>query len=85
MSLDISDLTGIEYCVNLYHLDLDGNQISDISPLSGLTNLGILGLGGGIQISDISPLSSLTNLEVLTLSNSQITDLSPLSNLINLQ
>jgi internalin A len=57
---------------------LAGNQITDISPLSGLTNLQELGLGEN-QITDISPhfragtavasptsspLSGLTNLQV---------------------
>ncbi|MFC1913836.1 RyR domain-containing protein [Chloroflexota bacterium] len=37
------------------------SQISDISPLSSLTNLTRLNLGGN-QISDISTLSSLTKL-----------------------
>jgi hypothetical protein len=36
---NIQDLSGLEYAVNLQWLDLDGNQITDISPLSGLTNL----------------------------------------------
>jgi Leucine-rich repeat (LRR) protein len=31
--------TGLEYCTNLEELDLDYNQISDISALSKLTNL----------------------------------------------
>ncbi len=38
----ISDLTGLEYCVNLQYLDLWGNNISDISALAGLANLGAL-------------------------------------------
>ena len=29
----ITDLTGLEYCVNLTTLNLGANQISDISPL----------------------------------------------------
>ena len=51
----ISDLTGLEYCVNLERLDLGPNSISDISPLENLTSLNALGLGGN-QISDISAL-----------------------------
>jgi len=35
----ISDLTGLELCSNLGHLDLDENNISDISVLSSLTNV----------------------------------------------
>ena len=79
----ISDLTGIEYCVNLKNLFLGSNQISDISPLSSLTNLNQLSIGGN-QISNISPLSKLTSLTGLTLGDNQISDISPLSSLVNL-
>ena len=81
---DISNLAGIQYCVNLRYLDLDANQISDLSPLSGLTNLQFLYLIHN-QISDLSPLSGLTNLQFLYLLGNQISDLSPLSSLTNLQ
>ena len=43
------------------HLDLDDNEISDISLLSVLTNLTYLDLDGN-QISDVSPLKNLTRL-----------------------
>ena len=42
----ISDLTGLEYCINLTGLILGGNQISDISPLANLTSLTQLWLKG---------------------------------------
>ncbi|MFC1694411.1 choice-of-anchor D domain-containing protein, partial [Candidatus Latescibacterota bacterium] len=80
---DISDLNGIEYCVNLQMLYLDSNQISDISPLNSLTNLDELGLDDN-QISDISQLSDLTNLWYLGLDDNQISDISPLNSLTNL-
>ncbi|NKQ39252.1 MAG: hypothetical protein HF967_07280, partial [Methanosarcinales archaeon] len=59
------------------------NQITDISPLSGLTSLTSLHLGGN-QITDISPLSGLTSLTSIGLGGNQITDLSPLSSLNSL-
>ena len=68
-------------------LDLSNNQITDISPLAGLTNLtnfGLLNLGRN-KISDLSPLAGLTNLERLNLSYNQISDLSPLKGLTNLK
>ena len=40
----ISDLTGLEHARNLMNLNLDRNQISDIGPLAGLTELEILSL-----------------------------------------
>ncbi|HOS67503.1 MAG TPA: hypothetical protein PLI54_06160, partial [Methanoculleus sp.] len=35
----ISDLSGLEHAVNLRGLDLDSNEISDLGPLAGLTDL----------------------------------------------
>ena len=68
---------------NLADLHLGSNNISDVSPLSGLINLTWLSLGLN-NISDVSPLSGLTNLRVLFLSYNNISDLSPLSGLTNL-
>ncbi|GET42370.1 leucine-rich repeat domain-containing protein [Microseira wollei] len=62
------------------------DSISDIRPLSTLTNLTKLSISSYTSgvISDIRPLSTLTNLTELQISNSQISDLSPLSTLTNL-
>ncbi|MEG4184916.1 leucine-rich repeat domain-containing protein, partial [Microcoleus sp. Pol14D6] len=64
-------------------LDLNNNQISDISFLGSLTNLTTLDLNNN-QISDISFLGSLTNLTTLDLNNNQISDISFLGSLTNL-
>ena len=92
----ISDLTGLEYATNLARLNLGElyyywvwppeqhtNQIEDITPLSGLTELKSLTLSNN-QIADISALAGLTALETLALYNNQITDISALSGLSNL-
>jgi hypothetical protein len=63
---------------------LQGNQISDLTPLSELTNLHHLDLDNN-QITDLTPLKTLLNLEQLYLSNNQINDLTPLSGLTSLQ
>ncbi len=81
---NISNLSGLEYCLNLTRLSLHQNQISAISPLSSLSNLTELFLSSN-QISDISPLSSLTNLTSLYLGQNQISDVSPLSTLVGLE
>ena len=81
---NITNLTGLEYCVNLWYLNLMGNNISDISALSGLSNLRFLKLVRN-NISDISALSGLTNLEELMLSYNDIDDFSILSGLSNLR
>ena len=89
----IRSLTGLEHATNLQWLGLgsvrvnnewvNSNDISNLSPLSNLTNLTVLGLGGN-SISDISSLSNLTNLTRLDLWDNSISDISALSNLTNL-
>ena len=80
---NISDLTGLEFAINLTGLSLDENQISDVSALSGLNNLKSLQLGYNM-ISDVSALSSLTRLEHLNLNANLISDISALSGMTNL-
>ena len=80
----ISDLTGLEYAVNLEFLLLPQNHIQDIYPLADLKKLTFLDLGGN-AISDVSPLAGLLHLEVLGLWSNQIIDVSPLARLVNLK
>lgn len=79
----IADLTGIEYAVNLTILNLDNNQIINLSPLSGLTKLTELWLWEN-QISDISPLSGMAALTSLNLEDNDISDISVVSGMTNL-
>jgi internalin A len=65
-------------------LYLSQTGISDLSPLSGLTNLTKLTLREN-QIADIRPLAELTNLQELFLIHNQIADVSPLARLTNLE
>ena len=73
----ISDLTGIEFGINLRVLDIGGNSISDLSPLAGLMNLGTINISGN-GISDLSPLVGLKSLENFLSWNNLFSDLSPL-------
>jgi internalin A len=82
--IGISDLTGLEYCVNLESLTLYNDSVSDISPLASLVNLTSLDLGAN-NISDISPLANLRSLENLNLWSNNVSDISPLSRLTNLE
>ena len=45
----IKDLTGLEKCVSLALLDLEGNQIETLEPIRQLTNLQSLNLCGTIS------------------------------------
>ena len=90
---NISDLTGLEFATGLTRLHLGGewvngelvnsNDISNLSPLSNLTNLTYLDLTSN-SISSISALSNLTNLTRLDLWDNSISSISALSNLTNL-
>jgi internalin A len=52
--------------VNLRGLDLNENEIYDVTPLSALANLQVLGLDSN-QISDVTPLLALVKLTWLKL------------------
>jgi Leucine-rich repeat (LRR) protein len=58
-------------------IDLENNQIVDISAFSDLMNLRRIYLGDN-QIVDISAFSDLMNLSYIELDNNQIEDLYPL-------
>ena len=79
----ITDLTGLEYAVNLKGLLLGDNQISDITPLAESTILEGLELYNN-NISDISSLADMNNLTSLYLYGNSVSDLSPLTESINL-
>lgn len=79
----IKDLTGLEYAVNLKNLNLSGNNITSLEPLSNLTNLLTLYLSSN-DISDISALGNIKSLKCLYLDDNNISNIDALSNLTNL-
>jgi len=79
----ISDLTGLEYALNLSILHLWDNSVSDLSPIQGLTKLTLLDLQDNL-VSDVSVLSGLYSLNILNLSHNNIQEISQLSGLNNL-
>jgi hypothetical protein len=82
---DYNPLIGGE---NLTLKDLFGNNISanisNITPISGLSNLTELSLIMN-NISDVTPLNKLKNLTNLDLFGNNISDICPLSGLVNLE
>ncbi|MDR2571694.1 MAG: sigma-70 family RNA polymerase sigma factor [Oscillospiraceae bacterium] len=88
-----------EIPANVTHLNLSSNLITDISPLSELTNLKHLDLARNENIADLTPLNGLVNLVNLnlygvnsgnwTLDDGILVvnelDLTPLSGLVNLE
>ena len=89
----ITDLTGLEYAINLTWLHLgyavvDGelftNPISDLSALAALTQLTRLSLDY-TAVSDVAPLADLTQLTNLNLYDTAVSDVAPLANLTQLR
>lgn len=80
----ISDLTGLEYFVDLSHLYLAANNVEDVTPVGKLEHLIALDLIKN-KLSDISPLANLKNLLWLDLGMNSISDLSPLQHLKKLE
>ena len=67
----------------LIEIDLTGAGISDLDPLSAMTQLKTLKLGTN-KISDFSGIARLAGLTTLELGNNQITDIRPLDVMENL-
>ena len=75
---DIINLSGLEFAKHLEDLVLGHNPITDLRPLTGLTNLRRL-IIPDCQISDISPLSGLGQLVELNVRENPISNLEPLA------
>ena len=87
------NLEGLQFATNLEWIKIWSTPVTDLSPLSGLTNLRTLicyGIGPWDPfdridfILDISPLAGLTELRHLDLHSNRISDISPLAGLTNL-
>ncbi len=83
---EISDLTGLQFAINLENLNLTGNRVTDLGPLTNLTKLRHLNMNGN-PFASFEPLRKLTNLEELHLccNETRITDVSPLEGLTKLR
>jgi len=73
----------VEYINNATNLDLSWGNISDLTPLAGLSKLQDLILFDN-KISNLTPLAGLTNLMVLGFDENNISDLTPLAGLTKL-
>lgn len=75
----ISDLTGLEYAVNLEHLRLSYTSVTDLSPISGLENIEYLRINN-TSITDISALSNYTRITYFNANTvTGLEDISPLA------
>ena len=84
----ISDLTGLEFATNLRVLHLRQNPITDLRPLSNLTQLVEFHFWH-VPVRptdlDLRPLAKLINLEMLSLEGNWISDIRPLAGLKRLR
>ncbi len=84
---ELTDVKGLENLTQLQNLHLDWNKLTneDLKPLTGLTNLRWLGLGGIPPLGDLTPLGGLAKLEQLQLAYDRLTNISSLSRLKELK
>ncbi|MBQ1445512.1 MAG: LPXTG cell wall anchor domain-containing protein [Renibacterium sp.] len=82
----VESLIGLENFTSLTSFTAIGNRatLNDLTPLSGITTLTKLSIGGS-AISDLSPLKQLSGLTELSLRIGNIGDASVLSSLVNLK
>ena len=77
------DFEILQYCWNLFALDIGHNSVTDLSFLRNLPKLRVLILACN-QIQDISPIASLEHLEYLEIFKNDIRDISLVTNLTHL-
>ena len=76
----IRSIEGLQEMTNLQYLDLNFNEVEDLSPLAHLTGLKTLRLQGN-AVRDIRPLSGLVLLEELDIGSNSVSDMTPLEKL----
>jgi Leucine-rich repeat (LRR) protein len=74
----VEDLTGLECAINLEEFNLLVSEISDVTPLSGLTKMRRLFITGS-DVEDISPLAGMTELTYVDLVANRISDISAIA------
>ena len=77
-AMDIGDLTGLEYAVNLRSLLMARNHVANLAPIAGLPLLASLDLSAN-GLSDISSLAAMPSLERIWLNDNAIADIWPLA------
>jgi len=80
----INSLEGFQQLINLKKLDISGTEVSDLSPLSGITQLNELNVSN-TPVVDISPLGKNANLKILDVQNTQVNNLESLISLQDLE
>lgn len=80
----IKSLAGIENCVAVQEVDLENNEVTDLTPLAGLKQIQLLVLTRN-KIESIAPLAELERIQYLELSGNAVSDLAPLAKMTNMR
>lgn len=80
----ISDITALSGAVQMTHLEMSENEISDISPLAGMKHLEVLDLGSN-RIGSVAALEGHVLIHDLDLRENEISDIMPLRALTSLR
>lgn len=82
--LGIKSLAGLEHCVAVQEIDLENNEIEDVSQLAGLKLLQSINLAGN-KIQSIEPLKDLERVQYLELSQNQVSNIESLAKMKNMR
>ena len=85
LGLTDEDILDLKYMINLRYLNLDDNNLTDLSPVSGLTDLEQLNVYKNPDLTDLSPLAGLTGLRYVNFDSSLVTDYSFMAGMTKLE
>ncbi len=85
LGLTDEDILDLKYMINLRYLNLDNNDLTDLSPVSGLTDLEQINVNNNPDLTDLSPLSGLTELRTVNFQGCNVEDYSFMAGLTNLE
>jgi Leucine-rich repeat (LRR) protein len=80
----ITNLEGLQHCGALMLIDLENNQIADLTPIKDLKLVQSLTLASN-KIESIAPLENFTKLQYLDLSKNAVKDLAPVAKMTNMR
>ena len=85
LGLTDEDILDLKYMINLRYLNLDNNDLTDLSPVSGLTDLEQLSVYKNPDLTDLSPLAGLTELRNVNFNGSPVADYSFMAGMTKLE
>lgn len=80
----ITNLEGLQHCAALMLIDLENNQISDLTPIKDLKLVQSLTLAGN-KLESIAPLENYAKLQYLDVARNAIKDIAPIAKMENMR